>query len=115
MKPETLSYTPDSAAVTEAVTVQLAPAASVPPAKASEVGAVRVSVDDSSEKLGKKIRDGKTQKVPYLIVVGAAEAENGTITVESYHEGKLAEISSLDQLAHRLRDEISQKVAKRKA
>ncbi len=78
-------------------------------------GAVRASVDDSSEKLGKKIRDGKTQKVPYLIVVGAAEAEQGTITVESYHEGKLSDITTLDQLAHRLRDEIHNKVAKRKA
>jgi len=71
-------------------------------------------VDDTSEKLGKKIRSGKTQKIPYLIVVGNQEAEEGSITVESYFDGKLAEIKSIDQLAARLQDEITRRVARRR-
>jgi len=74
----------------------------------------RVEVDDSSEKLGKKIRNGKTDKIPYLLVVGKQEAESGGITVESYFDGKLEEIKEVDQLAARMRDEVTRKVARRR-
>ncbi len=42
---------------------------------------LRVDVDASDERLGYKIRAGTTMKVPYLVVVGASEQENGTINV----------------------------------
>ncbi|MBN2081384.1 hypothetical protein JW859_04160 [bacterium] len=71
-------------------------------------------VDDTSEKLGKKIRSGKTQKIPYLIVVGKQEAEDGSITVESYFDGKLEDIKRIDQLAARMLDEITRRVARRR-
>ncbi|MBN2081386.1 threonine--tRNA ligase, partial [bacterium] len=71
-------------------------------------------VDDTSEKLGKKIRSGKTQKIPYLIVVGKQEAEEGSITVESYFDGKLEDIKRIDQLAARMQDEITRRVARRR-
>jgi threonyl-tRNA synthetase len=41
----------------------------------------RVSVDESNEKLGYKIRHWKTQKVPYILVVGKQEAADGTVNV----------------------------------
>ena len=41
----------------------------------------RVDVDESNEKLGYKIRHWKTQKVPYILVVGKSEVENGTVSV----------------------------------
>ncbi len=44
---------------------------------------VRVELDASNETLGKKIRNGKTEKVPYLLVVGDAEMAAKTISVES--------------------------------
>ncbi|MCH7472143.1 DUF3987 domain-containing protein, partial [bacterium] len=75
---------------------------------------LRVEVDASSEKLGKKIRSGKTEKIPYLIVVGANEVENGTITVESYFDGKLTDISHVDQLLERMQTEVAGKVARRR-
>jgi threonyl-tRNA synthetase len=74
----------------------------------------RVEVDESNEKLGKKIRSGKTEKVPYLIVVGGQEAEHDTVTVESYFDGKLADITAVDALAGRMGDEVKRKVARRK-
>jgi threonyl-tRNA synthetase len=54
-------------------------------AKLKESG-IRVELDDSSESLGKKIRNAKMQKVPYIIVIGDKEKEAGTITVEGRNE-----------------------------
>jgi len=42
---------------------------------------VWVEVDDSSESLGKRIRDGQLQKVPYILVVGDREAKERTVSV----------------------------------
>ncbi|MBI5456277.1 threonine--tRNA ligase [Candidatus Kaiserbacteria bacterium] len=43
---------------------------------------VRVEVDASNETLGKKVRNGKTEKIPYLLVVGDQEVAAQTVTVE---------------------------------
>ena len=43
----------------------------------------RVQVDGRSEKMGAKIRDAQMQKIPYMIVLGGREVENGTISVRS--------------------------------
>jgi threonyl-tRNA synthetase len=42
---------------------------------------LRVEVDDSSEKVGKKIRNGSLMKIPYMLVVGDREAESGELNV----------------------------------
>ncbi len=42
---------------------------------------IRVSVDDRSEKTGYKIRSAQMEKIPYMIVVGDKEAEEGTLSV----------------------------------
>jgi threonyl-tRNA synthetase len=44
---------------------------------------VWVEVDDSSESLGKRIRDGQLQKVPYILVVGDREQEERTVSVRA--------------------------------
>jgi len=67
---------------------------------------VRVSVDDNSETLGKRIRSAKTDKVPYTIVIGDAEVANGTVMLESRDEGKVGELS-VDALLARLTEEIT--------
>ncbi len=46
---------------------------------------LRVDVDRRSEKLGYKIRDGETMKVPYLLVVGQREADERTVSVRLRH------------------------------
>ncbi len=48
---------------------------------------VRVTVDDRNEKIGKKIRDNELRRIPYMLVVGEKEAENGTISVRKQCEG----------------------------
>ncbi|MBW4697778.1 MAG: threonine--tRNA ligase [Aphanocapsa lilacina HA4352-LM1] len=49
---------------------------------------VRAEVDASSERLGKKIRNGETAKVPVLLVVGESEANSGTVAVRTRVEGE---------------------------
>ncbi len=56
----------------------------------------RVELNDLNESVGKKIRMGITQKVPYLIVVGEKEIEDRTITVRSRDTGEQQTVS-LDQ------------------
>ncbi len=55
---------------------------------ATELG-VRVHVDDRTESVGRKIRDGELAKSPYLLVIGDREAEEGTVAVRQRHEGDL--------------------------
>lgn len=50
---------------------------------------IRVDLDDANESLGKKIREAKTGKIPYLLVVGDAETEAKTVSVDSRDHGKL--------------------------
>lgn len=49
----------------------------------------RVEVDDRRETLGKKIRENQLQKVPYMIVLGDRDLENGTVGVRSREDGDL--------------------------
>ena len=50
---------------------------------------LRVHLDDRSEKLPAKIRDAQLQKIPYMLVVGAKEAEAGTVAVRHRSKGDL--------------------------
>lgn len=44
---------------------------------------IRAEVDDSNDSLGKRIRNAKKEKLPYLAVIGDKEVEGGTVTLES--------------------------------
>ena len=57
-------------------------------AKELDGAGVRVSSDCRSEKMGYKIREAQLQKVPYMLVVGAQEMENGTVSVRARKEEK---------------------------
>lgn len=50
---------------------------------------IRAEIDDANETLGKKIRAGKMEKIPYLLVVGDTEVESKTVSIESRNQGKL--------------------------
>lgn len=53
---------------------------------------LRVEVDERDEKVGYKIREGETGRVPYMLVVGKKETENGTVSVRRRKEGDLGEM-----------------------
>jgi threonyl-tRNA synthetase len=69
---------------------------------------IRAETDDSNESLGKKIRSGKMEKVPYLLVVGDKEVEAKTVSVESRDNGKL-DIATLADFIVRASEEIKAK------
>lgn len=54
---------------------------------------VRVEFDDASESLGKKIRASKTEKIPYMIVLGDKEVEANALTVEKRNGEKLENVT----------------------
>jgi len=75
-------------------------------ASALKVAHIRAEVDDSNESLGKKIRNAKMEKVPYLLIVGDKEVAAKTISIESRDHGKLG-IASLAYFIARATEEIS--------
>ena len=66
----------------------------------------RVETDLRNEKIGYKIREAQTQKIPYMIIVGDKEAENGTISVRTRAGGDEGSMQVEDFIA-KLREEVS--------
>jgi threonyl-tRNA synthetase len=66
---------------------------------------IRAEVDGRSEKIGFKIRDAETHKIPYMIVVGDKEMESGNVTLRRHGQGDLGGFS-LDTVIDRLGTEI---------
>ena len=50
-------------------------------------------IDSRNEKTGKKIRDAEMKKIPFMLVIGEKEAENGTVSVRRHGEGDLGEMT----------------------
>lgn len=69
---------------------------------------IRTVTDFSAEKIGAKIRRFETEKVPYMIVLGAREAKEGTLTLRRHGEGDLGAFS-LSEAIKRLKKEIKQR------
>ncbi len=69
---------------------------------------IRVLFDDSNESLGKRIRNAKMSKVPYVIVIGDKEKDNNTITVEGRTE-KLEGIT-VETFMERIQKEINERI-----
>ncbi|MCY3044721.1 threonine--tRNA ligase [Aerococcus urinae] len=66
---------------------------------------LRIEVDDRNEKMGYKIREAQTRKVPYQLVFGDNEIENGTVTVRCYGSKK-TETVDLDEFLSMIHAEI---------
>ena len=67
--------------------------------KAFEKAYVRVELDDRNEKIGYKIRQAQMEKVPYMLVVGDKEEQEGTVAVRSRVEGEKGSVKWEDFLA----------------
>ena len=67
---------------------------------------LRCEVDDRSEKMGYKIREAQMMKIPYMLVVGDKEIENGTVAVRSRAGGDLGVMEPAAFLA-RAQEEIA--------
>ncbi len=70
---------------------------------------MRVTVDDRSEKTGYKIRESRLQKLPYWIIVGDKEVEDGTVSVSKRGQGDIGSMN-FDDFTAMLKEEIDNKV-----
>ena len=66
---------------------------------------IRVTTDLRNEKINYKVREHSLAKVPYLLVVGKREAQEGTIALRPLGEGARQEVLSLDTAIAQLRDD----------
>lgn len=76
--------------------------------KLEENGIIRVEIDDRSEKLGFKLREAQLEKIPYMIVIGDKDIEQGAVSVRSRKEGDLGSMP-VDSFIARIKDEIDTK------
>jgi threonyl-tRNA synthetase len=76
-------------------------------AKLYEAG-LRAEVDDRSESVGKKIREGELRKAPYMLVVGDNEAEAGQVSVRRHREGDLGAMA-VEEFASRAQRQIEER------
>ena len=70
---------------------------------------IRAIVDDRNEKIGKKIRDNELKRIPYLLIVGEKEAENGEISVRKQGEGDKGSMK-ITTFAQNLAEEVEKMI-----
>lgn len=76
--------------------------------KLADAGIIRTEVDDRSEKLGYKLREAQLEKVPYMIVVGDKDIENGTVSVRSRKKGDMGSMN-IDEFIKLIVEEVETK------
>ena len=69
---------------------------------------LKVELDDRAEKIGYKIREAQTQKIPYMLIVGAKEVETNTVSIRKRSEGEIGSLSIEDTIA-KIKQEIENK------
>ena len=69
---------------------------------------MKVEADYRTEKIGYKIREARMERVPYIVVVGADEMENKTVSVRSRQKGDEG-IQNLNDFVNRVEEEIRTK------
>lgn len=67
---------------------------------------VRATIDDRNEKIGRKIRDNEIKRIPYMLVVGEKEAEEGLVSMRQQGGGEQATMS-MEDFAKRVNDEVA--------
>jgi len=70
---------------------------------------LRVELDARSESIGSKIKDARNQRIPYMLVIGDREMENGNVAVRSRRDGEMGEMA-IPAVIEKMRFEIEQKI-----
>lgn len=70
---------------------------------------IRVAIDDRAEKIGYKIREAQLEKVPYMIIVGEKEANEGNVSVRSRDGGELGSLS-VEEFVEKLVSEAKDRI-----
>ena len=72
---------------------------------------IRAIVDDRNEKIGRKIRDNEMKRIPYMLIVGEKEAENGEVSVRRQGEGDKGTMK-FEEFAKILNEEVQNMINK---
>lgn len=67
---------------------------------------IRALADNRSETVGKKIREAEVSKIPYMLIVGEQEENNGTVSVRKHGEGDLGSMS-VEDFAQLIKKEVN--------
>jgi len=65
---------------------------------------LRAELDDSSEKIGKKIRDAEVKKIPYMLVIGDKEQAENKVSVRRHGEGDKGQVDAADFISSLLKE-----------
>src|SRR5574344_684540 len=68
---------------------------------------VRAIIDDRNEKVGRKVRDNELKRVPYMIIVGEQEQNNGTVAVRPQGGGEQSTLT-MEEFANRINAEVAE-------
>lgn len=71
---------------------------------------IRVELDLRNEKIGYKIREAQLQKVPYMLVLGDKEMNDGTVAVRSRKQGDMG-VMGLNEFIAKIKEEIDKKIS----
>ncbi|MBR5434368.1 MAG: threonine--tRNA ligase [Bacteroidales bacterium] len=71
---------------------------------------IRTLIDDRNEKVGKKIRDNELKHIPYLIVVGENEQNDGTVSVRKQGEGNAAVVMKTEEFIAKIAAEVDEQM-----
>ena len=71
-------------------------------------GIIRVEVDDRSEKIGYKIREAQLEKVPYMVLVGDKDIENGVISIRDRRDGDIGSMK-VEEFIKKICEEVANK------
>ncbi|HNW51986.1 MAG TPA: His/Gly/Thr/Pro-type tRNA ligase C-terminal domain-containing protein, partial [Prolixibacteraceae bacterium] len=71
---------------------------------------IRTVVDERNEKIGRKIRDNELKRIPYLLIVGEKEAEEGTVSVRRQGQGDKGSMT-IDEFASLIKDEVKEQLS----
>ena len=72
---------------------------------------IRALVDDRNEKIGRKIRDNEMKRIPYMLIVGEKEAENGEVAVRKQGEGDKGSMK-IEDFAKNIAEEVHNMINK---
>jgi threonyl-tRNA synthetase len=70
---------------------------------------IRALVDNRNETIGKKIREAEMNKLPYMLIVGEQEENDGTISVRKHSEGDMGTMS-VDDFGKMISEEVKKEI-----
>jgi threonyl-tRNA synthetase len=70
---------------------------------------VRCTIDCRNETIGKRIRENELKRIPYLLIVGEKEEQNGTVAVRRQGEGDKGEFT-VDEFVEYIKNEVKEEI-----